>query len=101
MFDHARIKTALAPLVGFRQNDNPEFGQLSPSLLYTGDNVLVSHPLINIENLDMCARNYGHYVFPTYNPVTAYTTGERVTHLDINYEALQATTGNTPASSPT
>jgi hypothetical protein len=100
MFDTARIKTALAPLVGFRQNDNPEFGTLSPSLLYDGDNVLVSHPLVNIENLDMLARNYGHYVFPTYEALTAYVAGDKVTHLDVNYEALGATTGETPASSP-
>ena len=100
MFDPARIKTALAPLVGFVQNNNPDFGELSPTLLYTGDNVQVSHPLINIENLDMLARNYGKFVFPTYGAITTYAAGDRVTHLDINYEALQATTGETPASSP-
>ena len=101
MFDQKRIKEAFATLVGLRQNNNPDFGDLSPSLLYTGDNVLLSHPLCTIENLDMCARNYGKYVFPTWSNVTAYTTGTRVTHLTINYEALTNSTGSTPASNPT
>lgn len=100
MFDHKRIKEAFAPLVGIRQNDNPEFGELSPSLLYTGDNVQLSHPLINIENLDMCARNYGKYSFTAYNAGTTYAIGDRVTDAGINYEAIAASTGATPASSP-
>jgi hypothetical protein len=100
MFDHSRIKTAFANLAGLRQNDNPNFGELSPSLLYTGDNVLINHPLINIENLDMTARNYGKYVFPAYAALTPYTTGQRVTYAGINYEAIQDGTGNQPDTSP-
>lgn len=102
MFDHTRIKEAFANLVGLRQNDNPAFGTLSDSLLYNGDNVLVNHPLINIENLEMCARNYGKFVFPAYVPATTYTAGERVTVDGVHYESLQGdNVGHTPATSPT
>lgn len=100
MYDRKKVIDALTPLVGLRQNDNPEFENLSPSLLYNGDNVLIQHPLINIENLDMCARNYGKYSFPAYNPLTAYTVGQRVTYNDVNYEAIQNGTGQQPDTSP-
>lgn len=100
MFDHVKIKQAFSTLVGLRQNDNPEFGQLSPSLLYNGENVLVQHPLVNIENLEMTARNYSKYQFTAYAPATPYTTGTRVTYSGINYEALQNSTGQQPDTSP-
>lgn len=101
MFDQKRIKEAFSGLVGLRQNDNPAFGQLSPSLLYNGDNVLINHALINIENLDMTARNYSKYIFPAYNALTAYAAGVRVTYNLVSYESLQATTGDVPNVSPT
>lgn len=100
MFDATTIKTEFATLAGLRQNNHPDFGLLSPSLLYDGTNTLIQHALINAENLDMCARNYGKYVFTSYGPVTPYAVGDRVTDSAINYECIQAGTGFTPASNP-
>jgi hypothetical protein len=100
MFDHNKIIEAFTPLVGMRQNNNPEFTQIPPSITYNGSNLLIDHPLLNIENIDMTARNYGKYQYPAYNPLTAYTTGVRVTYNDINYEAIDDSTGQQPDSSP-
>lgn len=101
MFDRDTIKTNFASLAGLRQNDNPAFGLLSPAILYVpGTNTQIQHPLVNIENLDACARNYGKYVFPAWSNVTAYVVGDRVAIGGINYEALVDNTGVVPNSDP-
>lgn len=93
-------------LAGLRQNDNPAFAQLASTLLFTGSNVLVEHPLINIENIDMCARNYGQFLYPAYAPGTTY--GEdtsqalvRVKYGTKNYRSkVVGNIGNQPDISP-
>lgn len=101
MFDAKRIKEEFATLVGFRQNENPDFLPLSPSLVYNGDNTLIQHPLVTIENMDMLAKNFGKYVFPTYSALTTYDIGAKVTFNSINYESLVAANlGNQPDTNP-
>lgn len=100
MFDPATIKEEFIGLAGLRQNDNPAFETLSPSLIYNGDNVLINHALMSIENIDMTARNYGKYQFTGYQALTDYVVGDRVTYLNVNYECIQDGTGQTPSTSP-
>lgn len=102
MYNPKTIRQELSQLVGIRQNNNPAFPQLPPSVVYddSGDKLLINHPLVNIENIDATARNYGKYVFPTWAIGTAYEEGDRVLYSGVNYEALRATTGDQPDSSP-
>lgn len=100
MFDHKIIKEEFVKLVGLPQNDNPAFPVLSPSLVYNGDNVQIQHALINIENIDLCARNYAKYQFPVYNPLTPYAVGARIRYGAVNYQAILASTGQQPDISP-
>lgn len=88
-------------LCGFRQTDNPDFPTLSAPLLKTDSNLLIEHPLLNIENIDMTSRNYSTFNFAAYNPGTTYKAGDRVKDVNIVYESLvSGNTGNTPAGSP-
>lgn len=106
MFDQSIIKSQFMGLAGLRQNDNPAFPQLSSNLLYTGSNVLIEHPLINIENIDMCARNYAAYNYSAWAIETTY--GEdtnqaivRVTYVGKVWRSLDdANLGNQPDTSP-
>lgn len=101
MFNFNSIQTAFKGLVGIRQTDNPDFPELSSNLLYDGSNLLVHHPLLNIENIDMSARNYAFYQYNAWNIATAYTTGQRIRYTDDKvYEALQDNTGQQPDTSP-
>src|SRR5688572_13546332 len=106
MFDPALIKQGFTGLVGLRQNDNPNYSQLPSTLLYTGTNVLVDHPLINIENLDLCARNYAQYAYPTWAIGTTYgldspQTLVRVKYNNVFYRSKGAgNVGNQPDISP-
>jgi hypothetical protein len=95
MYDIQRIQDAFMGLVGLRQTDNPEFDKLSSDLIKSSSNVLIQHPLLNIENLDMCARNYSEYNFDAYNALTEFEQGDRVKDAGIVYESQQDNnTGN-------
>jgi hypothetical protein len=106
MFDATEVKQQFVGLVGFRQNDNPDFEQLASNLLYTGSNILVDHPLCSIENIDAIARNQNKYNYPTYVALTTYAaeTPQSLVRVKYNskvYRSLQgANTGNTPDTSP-
>lgn len=102
MYNRVTIENEFMGLVGLRQNQNPDFEALSSSLIYTGQNLLIQHPLLNIENLDMTSRNYGFYNFADYNALTSYSAGQRVRSAGIVYESLvNSNLGNTPATSTT
>lgn len=102
MYNRNRIETAFLGMAGLRQNQNPDFPQLSDDLIYTGTNIIIQHPLLNIENLDMTSRNYGFYNFPDWVAGTTYSVGTRVRSFGTVYESLvNNNIGNTPASSPT
>ncbi len=101
MYQNDRIIEAFRTLAGFRQSDNPNFPTLASDLLYDGENVLIQHPLLNIENIDMAARNYSQFNFPAYVALTEYNTGDRIKEAGIVYESIiDDNTGNTPATSP-
>lgn len=88
MFNSTVIKEKFMGLVGLRQNDNPAFPQLSSHLVYNNSNVLVEDPLLNIENIDMCVRNYGKYQYATWSALTTYSVGEKIKYNDVVYRSL-------------
>jgi hypothetical protein len=96
-----RIMDCLYGLVGWYQNQNPDYPQLSPSLLQSDSGLYVQdeHPLLCIENLDQALKNYDHYNYASYAALTAYNEGDRVRASDnVIYESLDdANTGNDPA----
>ena len=101
MFDTATIKTNLITLAGLRQTDNPDYPQLDAGILYDGANLLIDHPLINIENIDLTARNYSLFNYAAYVALTTYATGNRVTYSSVVYESLaDANLGNQPDINP-
>jgi hypothetical protein len=93
MYDVQRIQDEFMGLVGLRQTDNPAFDRISADIVKTSTNVLIQHPLLNIENLDMCARNYNEYTFDAWDSGEEYEIGDRVKESNIVYESIQD--GNT------
>lgn len=89
MYDIQRIQDEFMGLVGLRQSDNPEFDKLSDDIIKSSTNVLIQHPLLNIENLDMCARNYGDYTYDSYSAGSEYEQGDRIKDNGIVYESQE------------
>lgn len=103
MYIQTTVIDCLKNLVGFRQNDNPDYPTLVPSLLTTETGLYFqdAHPLLTIENIDQCARNFDHYSFPNYAAGSTYSTGQRVRFSGLVYESLvDSNTGNQPDTSP-
>lgn len=101
MYNNATVIEAVRQLAGLRQTDNPNFEPLASDLLYNGSNVLIQHPLLNIENLDMAARNYNFFNFPAYVSGTTYAEGDRVKYSSKVYGSLvDGNVGNQPDISP-
>lgn len=101
MYNNVTIIEEFRTLAGLRQNDNPAFQAIASDLLYDGTNVLIQHPLLNIENIDMAARNYAMFDFPAYAPATPYAVGARVKYSNLVYQSkVAANTGNQPDTSP-
>jgi hypothetical protein len=102
MYQPQIVQDAFMGLCGFRQTNNPDFPQLSSTLLKTSSNLLIEHSLINIENIDMTARNYSEFNYPAYVNATSYDEGERVRASNNKiYESLaDGNVGNEPSASP-
>lgn len=104
MFREKYLQSCLFGLVGFRQNDNPEYPKLSASLLQSSSGLYVQdeHPLLSIENIDQALKNYDHWPFQTYGAGVEYAKYERVrASNDLVYESLEDNNqGNDPATSP-
>lgn len=100
MFDPKIIREEFMGLVGLRQTDNPSFSKLSDALLYTGDNQLLNHPLINAENIELLAKDFSSYDYPVWDDVTEFVTGDRVLESSIVYEATSDNVDSQPSTSP-
>lgn len=106
MYRESDFQACLASLVGWRQNDNPDYPNLPPSLTMSRSGLYFQdeHALITLENIDQCFKNYDKYNFAAYAIGTTYASGNRVRYTDGNvYESLQsANIGNNPtdANSP-
>jgi hypothetical protein len=102
MYQPQIVQDAFMGLCGFRQTDDPDFPLLSDILLKTSSNLLIEHSLINIENIDMTARNYMKFNYPAFVIGTEYNAGDRVRADDGKvYESDEDTnTGHEPSASP-
>lgn len=98
MFDPTIIQNEFLGLVGLRQTNDPDFPQLAPDLLYNGDNELLNHPLLNIENISMNAKNFSDYAYPAWSNVTNYKVGNKVKVDSVIYEAIQDNVGQDPTT---
>lgn len=99
------LQTCVFGLVGFRQNQNPKYPALAPSLLVSSSGLYFqdAHPLLTIENLDQALTNYDAYTYPLYVAETIYPAGDKIRAAagGLVYESLvDANEGNAPAASP-
>jgi len=99
------LQTCVFGLVGFRQNQNPKYPALAPSLLVSSSGLYFqdAHPLLTIENLDQALTNYDAYTYPLYVADTVYVTGDKVREGagGLVYESLgDGNVGQTPSASP-
>lgn len=99
MFDPKIIREQFLGLVGLRQNDDPDFAQLNSALVYTGNNILLNHPLINSENIELTAKQFSQFSYPAWNIATPYAIGDRVSYLGNLYSAINANIGQLPTGS--
>ncbi len=103
MYREKDLQACLTGLIGFRQNVNPDYPNLSPGLLASSSGLYVQdeHPLLCIENLDQALKNYDHFNFPVYAIGTTYNTGDQVRYSNnLVYESLDDDNiGNAPTAS--
>jgi len=102
MYNSEKVQAALIGLAGLRQTDDSDFPTLNNSVAYDGTNLMISHPLLSIENIDMSVRNYSLYYYALWDVATPYAAGIRIKYNDVVYESLTSgNTGNAPDVSPT
>lgn len=80
MYRESDLMTCLFGLAGWRQNENPDYPELSPGLTgsLTGLYFQDVHPLVSIENLDQALKNYDEFNYPVYAEHGVYAVGDRV-----------------------
>lgn len=104
MYRERDLQACLAGLVGWRQNVNPDYPTLPPSLLQSDSGLYFQdeHPLINLENIDQADKNYDKFNYPIYDIDTEYEEGEKIRYTDGKvYESLQdENEGNDPTATP-
>lgn len=103
MYRDNDLQTCLFGLVGFRQNGNPKYPQIAPSLLVSASQLYFQdeHPLLTVENLDQALTNYDAYNYPVWLIGTVYAIGQKVRAANNKvYEAIQAGAGNEPSATP-
>ena len=104
ILDRTEIRDGLFGLVGFYNATNPEYPNLTPSLLVSrsGRRVNEAHSLLTIENIDQSIKNFSDYVYDDYSSATdaagGYTKGSKVVESSVNYEYINdtASSGNGP-----
>jgi hypothetical protein len=104
MYIESDLQACLWGLVGFRQNNNPDYPALTPSLLEssTGLRFQDEHPLICIENLDQALKNYDSFNYAAYDALEDYAITEKVRAVNGKvYESIDSpNVGHEPSASP-
>ena len=104
MYKQSTFQACAKTVVGFRQNTNPDYPMLSDSLLVSDTGLFYqdAHPLLTIENIDQCARNYDHFNYPDWVAGTSYSIGNKVRFDGLVYESdTNNNQGNQPDTNPT
>lgn len=100
MYREKDLQNCLMGLIGFRQNNNPDYPSLDPSLLVSSSGLYVQdeHPLLCIENIDQSLKNYDKLNYPAYAIGTTYKKGAQVRYTNGEaYESLEdGNVGNDP-----
>lgn len=92
MYREKDFQACLQGLVGWRQNNNPDYPTLPPSLIASSSGLYFQdeQPLITLENIDQADKNYDQWNFVAYDATVIYQDGYQVRFTDGNvYESLQ------------
>lgn len=105
MFREIDLVNCLYGLVGWRQNNNPDYPVLPPSVTATDSGLCFQddlESLVSIENIDQATKNFDRYTYPVWLIGTTYKAGQRVKGSDNkNYESdASDNLGNDPVASP-
>lgn len=103
MYNKKDIISNLFGLVGWRQNDNADFGNLNTALTESrsGLSFQDTHPLVQLEYIQEAFKNYTMFSYPVYAAGTRYVKGIFVTFNNVTYASLVADNiGNQPDTSP-
>lgn len=106
MYTFSDVEDCISTLVGFRNHTSNDYPKYDESIIATSSQRVVSHPLINVENLYLTITDFNKYNYPTWAIGDSYSFNERVYGSDGNvYKSLVAgedtNTGNDPISSGT
>ncbi|MEX0598822.1 MAG: hypothetical protein WD512_20225 [Candidatus Paceibacterota bacterium] len=103
MLDYNKITQELIKKVGIRQTIDTNYKKLGKSVVFDIGKIMIKHPLLTIENIFECAKQFDEYEFPDYDPAKKYNNDDpysnRVKASDGNiYEYVNDTpsTGNDP-----
>lgn len=92
MFRETDLQNCLFGLVGWRQNNNPDYPTLPDSLIQSDSGSYfqdINSELLSIENIDQATKNYDKYPYAAYAEHAAYAIGNKVRYSDGKvYEAL-------------
>jgi hypothetical protein len=103
MFRENSLQDCLFGLVGYRQNQNPDYPTLPATITATSSGLYIQdqHPLLSLENIDQGLKNYDSFNYPAYVALTAYVIGDKVRAANGKvYECIDDSTGNEPSASP-
>lgn len=79
MYRESDLQNCLYGLAGWRQNQNPDYEILPPSLIQSSTGLYFQdvHPLVDIENLDQALKNFAKWNYPAYTTGATYAQGDR------------------------
>lgn len=100
MFRESDLQDCLYGLVGWRQNDNPDYPTLPPSLIATDSGLYfqdINSELLSIENIDQATKNYDKYPFTAYAEHANYIPTNRVRYSDNKVYEANTTITDAPA----
>lgn len=105
MFTFSDVQTCLTSLVGFRNHNSADYPAYDSSIIASNGAKIISHPLINVENLYNTITDFNKYDYSDWGAGTSYSFDDRVYGSDGEvYKSLVAgtdtNTGNDPTSSP-
>jgi hypothetical protein len=99
MYRETDLINCLFGLAGWRQNVNPDYPSLVPSLIQSDSGLYFQddHPLVTLEYLDQALKNYDRFVYAAWAIGTTYAALARVSKANKVWESLQAANiGNDP-----
>jgi len=101
MYNVEKVLTAWGGLIGWRQNHDPNAGQIDTDLLESTSGMYYQdeHPLLTLQNLQSIMPDYALVNYPAWDVATAYAKDSIIKDDGINYQALRATTGSKPVNS--